>query len=189
MQEPHNISVSPSQTTSNLSRPGTICQDASSPLSPVSRSQVDLELSSDGKTCFDCKCYRPLQFFSQRNVKGSLYRDYRCNKCRAKRESLSVRVTERKLAFDAARSKPCSDCGNSFPAVCMCFDRIAGTQTFDMGSSWRWAKQKTLDIEMANHHVVCYNCKQIRTLLRKDNKPVDLAKFAPAPRKVAKHKT
>jgi hypothetical protein len=65
------------------------------------------------------------------------------------------------------KSKPCADCGKSFPSVAMDFDHRFGTKKlFDIGTSM----QRNWDVilcEIEKCDIVCANCHRIRTWLKR----------------------
>lgn len=63
------------------------------------------------------------------------------------------------------KSKPCSDCGNSFDTCCMDFDHRIGTnKKYNLGSMFAHHYSKELIQEELNKcDLVCANCHRIRT--------------------------
>ena len=68
---------------------------------------------------------------------------------------------------DAAKKRPCSDCGGRFPPFIMDFDHVRGEKLANVSQlrSGRlaWAR---LEAELAKCEVVCANCHRRRTQLR-----------------------
>jgi hypothetical protein len=64
-----------------------------------------------------------------------------------------------------AKSKPCKDCGGTFPPYVMEFDHARGNKRACLNSLKD--KIKAFNIEMAKCDVVCANCHRIRTYLRR----------------------
>lgn len=64
-------------------------------------------------------------------------------------------------------SRPCMDCGQYFPAVCMDFDhRDPKQKRFSISNDIARLWEKTLE-EIAKCDLVCANCHRIRTHNRK----------------------
>lgn len=73
----------------------------------------------------------------------------------------------RYAVVDDLKSKPCTDCGRSFPAVCMDFDHrdpsskvLAVSHMVSLG----YSLQRILD-EIDKCDLVCANCHRVRTHL------------------------
>ena len=67
------------------------------------------------------------------------------------------------------KSKPCQDCGGTFPTCCMDFDHREGEKkTGNVGSMFahHYAKE-TIAAEIAKCDIVCANCHRIRTQQRR----------------------
>lgn len=76
----------------------------------------------------------------------------------------------RKVVRDA-KSKPCADCGNSYPSYVMDFDHRDGEEKlFNIGMmvSTRPSMEAFL-AEIAKCDVVCSNCHRIRTWNRRQS--------------------
>lgn len=77
-------------------------------------------------------------------------------------------AVERNRAIQLAeRSRPCADCGQTFPPVVMQFDHTGSDK--EMGISEmvrRPLSEKRLRAEIAKCEVVCANCHIIRTATR-----------------------
>ena len=73
--------------------------------------------------------------------------------------------------LDRARDKPCMDCGQKFPIICMDLDhRDPKTKRYpglNMKAAFR-RRPEQLDEELAKCDVVCANCHRIRTRKRWD---------------------
>ena len=70
------------------------------------------------------------------------------------------------------KSKPCTDCGRSFPPECMDFDHRDSTSKVDKVSRLAQncgSKSKILE-EIAKCDLVCANCHRIRTKRRSDER-------------------
>jgi len=67
----------------------------------------------------------------------------------------------------AAKSRPCIDCGHSFPPECMDFDHVRGEKIMPVSRlSKDWRSLKLLLEEIEKCDVVCANCHRIRTTSR-----------------------
>lgn len=67
---------------------------------------------------------------------------------------------------NALKSNPCTDCGGTFPTVCMDFDHIPelGPKRWNVGSMVAHGYSRDLIMsEIANCELVCSNCHRIRT--------------------------
>lgn len=81
----------------------------------------------------------------------------------------------------AAKSRPCADCGRSYPYYVMEFDHREGeTKCFNIADVMgpRRAGKKRLLAEIAKCDVVCANCHRERTYQRKQNCPKKYRKEA-----------
>ncbi len=65
------------------------------------------------------------------------------------------------------KSKPCSDCKNSFPVCCMDFDHRENKK-HNVGSMFaHHYSRELIELEVAKCDLVCSNCHRIRTQKRK----------------------
>ena len=66
--------------------------------------------------------------------------------------------------INSAKSNPCSDCGNSYPTVCMDFDHVNGKKEFSIARAIgdRLSLDRIL-LEIEKCELVCSNCHRIRT--------------------------
>lgn len=77
------------------------------------------------------------------------------------------RARARGLAYiNSLKNKPCVDCGNSFPSVCMDFDHLPGTVKIRNVSMMLTCSRHTIDAEVAKCDLVCANCHRVRTATR-----------------------
>jgi hypothetical protein len=67
------------------------------------------------------------------------------------------------------KSKPCTDCGGTFPVCCMDFDHRAGTnKSHNPGSMFaHHYSRECIEKELAKCDLVCANCHRIRTQKRR----------------------
>ncbi len=84
------------------------------------------------------------------------------------REGLTrARKRNRQIA-DLAKSRPCADCGQSFPSQAMDFDHVRGEKFNDVGSMVSQGRSRAqIEAEIAKCEVVCANCHRIRTNSRR----------------------
>jgi hypothetical protein len=78
-----------------------------------------------------------------------------------------VRYGEKARRLRELKSRPCMDCGGTFPPVVMDFDhRDSETKTGNIGNlikKWSWERLLT---EVAKCDLICANCHRIRTARR-----------------------
>ena len=72
---------------------------------------------------------------------------------------------KKKAWVQSLRDRPCTDCKQSFPVVCMDFDHVRGKKKFNIGKAFSRPKKAILK-EIAKCEVVCSNCHRIRTYKR-----------------------
>ena len=65
-----------------------------------------------------------------------------------------------------AKSRPCRDCGNTFPACAMQFDHVRGEKVANVAHLRNWENVPKVIDEIAKCEVVCANCHAIRTCKR-----------------------
>jgi hypothetical protein len=71
------------------------------------------------------------------------------------------------VIVDAAKARPCADCGRSFPAVAMDFDHIRGEKIATVSQLVRGGATKAaVEAEIAKCGLVCANCHRVRTTTR-----------------------
>lgn len=72
--------------------------------------------------------------------------------------------TQRMLDYlNELKDKPCADCGEWYPPMCMDFDHVYGDKKLAIASAKSWA---TLLPELEKCEVVCANCHRLRTFIR-----------------------
>ena len=113
--------------------------------------------------CVECKVTKLEKEFPY-NIWGdsSSGRLTTCRRCGGKDKVRSRLITEPRL-------KPCTDCQQQFPLVCMEFDHLPGT-TKKFNICWEFKKFtiQQLKEEIAKCEVVCANCHKIRTAERRN---------------------
>lgn len=105
-----------------------------------------------------------------RRPKGDPDKDCRGEVVRseAKRAASRRRIERRKLLVEEtlleAKSKPCADCGGSFPHPAMEFDHVRGEKLFNIANFKRQPTRAlvTLLTEITKCDLVCSNCHAIR---------------------------
>lgn len=148
------------------------CATASPSWQPASLDQLQIELSHDGKVCVDCRRKLPVECYSlHRGGTGDLFRNRRCNQCRARRQAGSPYVQSKRQLVADAKSVPCCDCGKNYPTEGMEFDHVRGKKEFNIGSAVHWAPIGRLKDEMAKCDVVCAVCHRVRTSKLKHQRP------------------
>lgn len=78
-----------------------------------------------------------------------------------------ARKKKRREWLSELKAKPCMDCGNSFPPVCMDFDHRDGSEKVGNVSALYECSLQTLLNEIAKCDLVCANCHRLRTHSRK----------------------
>lgn len=86
----------------------------------------------------------------------------------ARAAKLLAQRSRRARAFEYVTSlkegKPCADCGQVFPPVCMDFDHVRGVKYLSVGQMAACGYGVgRLDDEIAKCELVCANCHRIRT--------------------------
>lgn len=76
-----------------------------------------------------------------------------------------ARRTKIREAVDALKRNPCSDCGGTFPEVCMDFDHREGTvKKYPVSKMMATGYAlRTILMEVEKCDLVCANCHRIRT--------------------------
>ena len=74
---------------------------------------------------------------------------------------------KRKAFLDEIRNVPCTDCGGTFPPVCMDFDHMPGhIKSFGIMNQYDYSMKRILE-EISKCEIVCANCHRIRTFTRR----------------------
>jgi hypothetical protein len=68
-----------------------------------------------------------------------------------------------KVIIQAAKEKPCVDCGKSYPSYVMDFDHVRGDKLFGIGGTCGHKTHAKLLAEIDKCDVVCANCHRERT--------------------------
>jgi hypothetical protein len=89
------------------------------------------------------------------------------NRERHMRNTRKNKAKRREFIYTNFKSKPCMDCGGSFPPECMQFDHRPGTiKSFSVSSHGLSKSLDKLLAEIEKCDVVCANCHAIRTVRR-----------------------
>jgi hypothetical protein len=81
-------------------------------------------------------------------------------------EARRKRYSHKRQRVVDSKSKPCLDCGGSFPPECMDFDHVRGKKVANVGGM-AGCSDETFFREVAKCDLVCANCHRIRTAERK----------------------
>lgn len=94
-----------------------------------------------------------------------------CIKCKKiiEKKQRDVSIIKKRIFVQEAKDRPCMDCGNNYPKICMDFDHLQNKK-FNIS----WAVNKgvgffRLKKEIEKCEVVCSNCHRIRTHNRANN--------------------
>jgi hypothetical protein len=165
------------QSDQRCSRDSGSSTRSSSLLQPASFSQLQTRLRTETRECKECHRTLPVEVFA----KHGDYLNRVCNSCRGRRDRGSPLVRQKRALIAAAKSEPCHDCGVSFPAVCMSFERVRGEpMAHILETACRWLSIERLKQELSNHDLVCACCQ----LKRRGSKRRSLAKSARETREV-----
>jgi hypothetical protein len=135
------------------------------------------------RTCSRCRRQRSVEDFPLRRKDGTR-RHTHCRDCKAayQREwyernrarhiaNVNVIRNELRLAhrriIEAAKSRPCADCGVRYPPYVMDFDHVRGTKLWAIGEKKGAVSTAALLAEIAKCEVVCANWHRIRTYRRR----------------------
>lgn len=120
------------------------------------------------KTVVPPTAYRPMKPVDETNretvyATGATCRCSSCKNVRA-REYNRVRTVRGREAIRALKSKPCTDCGGSFPDYVMQFDhRDPSTKLKSIGNLTSAGLTPKVLAEIAKCDLVCANCHAVRT--------------------------
>lgn len=92
-------------------------------------------------------------------------------KLRARRHKKTAR-DKRKAIIAALKDRPCADCGQRFPPVCMDFDHRDRSQKIAQVTKFVFRSNRQLYAEAAKCDVVCANCHRLRTHLKSEHVPL-----------------
>jgi hypothetical protein len=128
------------------------------------------------KRCGRCGRNRLLKFFNRR--RGDRLQSY-CQDCHSeanrnhylKNRQAHIDKAYRRRAhltqlINEMKSKPCADCGVSYPPYVMDFDHREG-KSFSISQAWRMRSRGEVLSEIEKCDVVCANCHRERTYGRR----------------------
>lgn len=142
----------------------------SSLLSAATVDQLELQLAPVGKRCYSCRRLLPIEAFAvirNRKVPGKEFRNPRCSRCRAYRQKGSPRVQAMRAWLSEQKARPCKDCGQVFPEVCMDFDHVVGEKQWNIAAMIVGGRSfEQLKEEVSKCELVCSNCHRVRTAKR-----------------------
>lgn len=117
--------------------------------------------------CSRCGQDGEAQPYDNRGTKG--YRTI-CRKCHLTemRGHLGLLRARNRTRLAQVKSRPCMDCGGSFPSECMDFDHVRGKKAGNLSTMAGQAiSSERLEAEIAKCDVVCANCHRVRTAARR----------------------
>ena len=132
------------------------------------------------KRCADCKEMKPHTAYNKLSRSPDGFQGY-CQDCSRTRGRTSYRIhkdggvrrtkqrnEDLRERIAKAKSVPCTDCGGTFPTVCMDFDHLPGFEkSYSIATMLRHRMAwKTVQAEIDKCDVVCANCHRIRTAAR-----------------------
>ena len=99
---------------------------------------------------------------------AAYYREHRAKpEVKAKNKVTSrARRDKQKDYVDSLKSAPCTDCGQTFPPVCMDWDHLRDKDTNLARAIRRGWSLDRVKLEIAKCELVCSNCHRIRTQQR-----------------------
>ncbi len=65
--------------------------------------------------------------------------------------------------IDEAKAGPCTDCGQTFPSVCMAFDHLDPDDKYRGVAQMLCFSVETIQKEIDKCELVCHNCHALRT--------------------------
>ena len=131
---------------------------------------------TEHKQCGVCKEVKPLSDFHKKLSR----RQDRCKSCRKKyhrnhyltnqvkyKVESSIRRKELRELVSVLKSKPCTDCGRSFPPYVMDFDHIDSNKKMNVSQLINWGSLQRILEEISKCELVCSNCHRVRTFSRR----------------------
>jgi hypothetical protein len=128
------------------------------------------------KVCSKCGQTKVVSAFRRGNTckecANAYGREYSKTYYPANREAYIARATATRQDFrswyNELKSKPCTDCKQTFDPVCMDFDHVEDHKLLDVSvmAQRGMNRQKILD-EIAKCELVCANCHRLRTKARR----------------------
>ena len=120
------------------------------------------------KTCNMCHLELSLNDFHIDRIKkdGHCGACKSCNGERAAKNQAATNARNR-IWIAEQKDKPCADCGNKYPSVCMDFDHLGDKVEIVSRMVWANVAKETILAEIAKCDLVCSNCHRIRTFLKR----------------------
>lgn len=123
------------------------------------------------KKCYHCKELKPLDaYYQKKRSSDGLQGD--CKLCvnKAVRKKQIENTLKLREQITQLKRNPCTDCGLSYPPICMDYDHKEGSKDGRGSEVSNFAKQGRIMRamkEIASCELVCSNCHRIRTAKRK----------------------
>lgn len=132
---------------------------------------------NETKTCTLCGCTKSIEDFAWRTKgvrrqssckdcqKAYSSANYARNKEKRKKRTLEYKKEQRALMRLEKSGKPCADCGQVFPYVCMDYDHLDSDEKRGLVCLMVSSPNKRQE-EIAKCDLVCANCHRIRSAKR-----------------------
>lgn len=120
--------------------------------------------------CTVCEATKDASLFvtDRRRPNGKVNECKDCRRERNNRKGYSSNRTtgayNRQLVLEA-KSVPCMDCGNTYPAYVMDLDHVRGEKKFVLSQCYSQTTEDVIE-ELKKCEAVCSNCHRIRTFTR-----------------------
>lgn len=121
--------------------------------------------------CPDCNKKYMKEYYAKNKEAMSVKRRAYQKKNRKKLNEKQELVRKSNVAWmnDIKSKRPCSDCGNFYPPICMDWDHV-GEKNFDISRKVNTASSRDRILkEISLCELVCANCHRIRTQDRRDD--------------------
>lgn len=127
-----------------------------------------IEKETGWRHCVKCRkaSYKKFRNYhkEERNAYLNLWRKRNRGRVQATRRAQYERI---RLIVEAAKSKPCADCGKFYHFCIMDFDHVRGTKKREVS---KMNSTKSVIAEIAKCDVVCSNCHRLRTFKRQEKR-------------------
>jgi len=143
------------------------------------------------KECTKCGLVKLVREFGTLRKRNRVYSDSWCRNCRKSylrkyiktdrgrsnrrryvaaslatiRQGAKNRKEERRKKLEGLKKAPCTDCGGTFPPVCMDFDHTQGRKHRGVARMLGYSWARILE-EVSKCDLVCANCHRVRTQVR-----------------------
>src|SRR5579885_2676078 len=135
-------------------------------------SRATMKTMDKHKTCSKCSRRKPLREFPKlggatcRKCKSDYFKEWHTKNVGRQKKNVArwmkIRVAESNKLLNELKSKPCVDCGRSFPPYAMDYDHRDGAQKVRNVSMLRSSPRETILAEVAKCDLVCAVCHRIR---------------------------